>query len=131
MIDGIVSTGCFASPEASGPVAVGGGPSPTALYAIFMRIASQADGDRSFASTYLGAATEETTLVSHTDCGPVKVVIPPCRALTYLTSGISFAYRIERRPVAERASRMVIFGALNLDYSEDCKLRYPQSYDVA
>lgn len=66
--------------------------SPTPLSATFVRIASHADGDRSFASTTLSQVSTRSREVL---------------SLIYLTSGISLAYRIDLRPVADRASRMV------------------------
>lgn len=84
-------------PGASSRLEGVGAPSP--LISTFLAIAAVANGDKSFAITYLcsrrGSPIERSCYLH-------------LRRGTYLTRGISFAYRIERRPVAESASRMTI-----------------------
>lgn len=58
----------------------------------FLFIAAVAEGDKSFAITCLNIIHSQQQRNAK---------------LYYLTRGISFAYRMERNPVAERASRMV------------------------
>jgi hypothetical protein len=66
---------------------------PSPLIFTFCLIAWQAAGERSLANTYLKV-------------GPMVKVALFGIEFTYLTWGISFAYRMERRPVADRASNI-------------------------